>query len=99
MVYKKLPTNMKGRLGFVMMEAAVAFRTLLHVYQTTRRLIPGACNLILHTFVWFKGILINTGVLSKGIVHIKRWLRAGEERERERDMSGRREAAVQQRQF
>jgi len=85
MVYKKLPTNMKGRLGFVMMEAAVAFRTLLHVYQTTRRHIPGACNVMLHTFVWFKGILINISVLSKGIVHIKRWLRAGEETERERE--------------
>jgi hypothetical protein len=50
---------------------------------------------MLHTFVWFKGILIKIGVLSKGIVHIKRWLCAGKERE----MNGRREAAVQQRQF
>ena len=95
MVYKKLPTNMTSRLGFAMMEAAVAFGTLLHVYQITRCHIPGACNVMLHTFVWFKGILIKIGVLSKGIVHIKRWLCAGKERE----MNGRREAAVQQRQF
>jgi hypothetical protein len=40
---------------------------------------------MLHTFVWFKGILIKIGVLSKGIVHIKSWLCAGEEREGERE--------------
>ena len=78
MVYKKLPKNMKGRLGFAMMELAVAFGTLLHVYQITRRHIPGACNLMLHTFVCFKGVLIKIGVISKGIVHIKRWFCAGE---------------------
>jgi len=87
------------------MEAAFAFGTLLHVYQITRRHIPGACNVMLHTFVWFKGILIKIGDLSKGIVHIKRWLcvgverERGRERERERVMNGGRDAAVQQRQF
>jgi len=42
MAYTKLPTNMRSRLGFVMMEAALAFQTMLQVYQTTRRYIPGA---------------------------------------------------------
>jgi hypothetical protein len=54
---------------------------------------------MLQTFVWFKGILIKIGVLSKGIVHVKRWLCAGEEREREKEMKRGWEAAVQQRQF
>ena len=80
-----LSTNLKGRLGFATMEAAFAFGTLLHVYQITRRHIPGAFNVMLHTFVWFKGILIKIGDLSKGIVHIKHWLCVGVERERERE--------------
>ena len=54
MVYKKLRTNMRGRLVLVMMEAAVALQTLLHIYQNTRGHIPGAFNVILHTCVWFK---------------------------------------------
>ena len=82
MVCKKLSKNTTSRLGFTMMEAAVAFGTLLHIYQITRRHIPGAFNVMLRTFVSLKGIVINIGVLSKGIVHIKRWLCAGEERER-----------------
>jgi hypothetical protein len=91
---------MRDRLGIVMMEAAVAFQTLLHVYQTIRRYIPGACNVMLHSFLWFKEILIKLGVLSKGIVHVKLCLSAEErERARERDMKSGREAAVQQRQF
>ena len=55
MVYKKLPTDVKDRLGFVMMEAAITFRTRLHVYQTTRRHIPGACNVMLHSLCGLKG--------------------------------------------
>jgi len=55
MVYKKLSTNLKGRLGFAMMEAAFAFGTLLHVYQITRCHIPGACNVMLHTLCGLKG--------------------------------------------
>jgi len=57
-VYKKLLKNLRGRLDFMMMEAAVAFQTLLHVYQTTRRHIPGTFSVMLNNFVWFKGILI-----------------------------------------
>jgi hypothetical protein len=49
--YKKFNKNTKGRLDFVMMEATVDFQTLLHVYQTTRRHIPGAFNVMLHTCV------------------------------------------------
>ena len=89
-VYKKLLKNLRGRLDFMMMEAAVAFQTLLHVYQTTRRHIPGTFNVMLHNFEWFKGILIKISVLSKGIVRVKRWLYAGEKRERER-VEGRKE--------
>jgi hypothetical protein len=48
------------------------FGTLLHVYQITRRQVLRACSVMLHTFMWFKGILIKIGVLSKRIVHIKR---------------------------
>jgi len=84
-VYKKLLKNLRGRLDLMMMEAAVAFLTLLHVYQTTRRHIPGTFNVMLHNFEWFKGILIKIDVLSKGIVRVKRWLYAGEKRERERE--------------
>lgn len=58
MVYKKLRTNMRGRLVLVMMEAAVASQTLLRIYQTTRRHILRAFNVMLHTCVWFKEILI-----------------------------------------
>jgi hypothetical protein len=36
MVYKKRRKNTRGRLDCVILEAAVAFQTLLHVYQTTR---------------------------------------------------------------
>jgi hypothetical protein len=51
MVCKKLSKNTRSRLDFVMMEAAVAFQTLLLVYQTTRRHISGAFNVMLHTCV------------------------------------------------
>ena len=84
-VYKKLLKTLRGRLDFMMMEAAVALQTLLHVYQITRRHIPGTSNVMLHNFEWFKGILIKIDVLSKGIVRVKRWLYAGEKRERERE--------------
>ena len=56
---------MRGRLDFVMMGAAVAFQTLLNVFQTTRRHIPGALNVMLYTFVWFKGTLIEIGVVER----------------------------------
>ena len=55
MVYKKLSTSLKGRLGFAMMESAVAFGTLLRVYQITRRHILGACNVMLHNLCGLKG--------------------------------------------
>jgi hypothetical protein len=65
---------------FMMMEAAFAFQILLHVYQTTRRQIPGTFNVMLHNFEWFKGTLMKIGVLSKGLLHVRRWLCAGVER-------------------
>jgi len=80
-VYNKLLKNLRSCLNFVMMEAAIAFQTLLHVYQTTRCHIPGTFNM-LHTFVWFKRTLMNIGVLTKGLVNVKLWLCAGEERKR-----------------
>ena len=64
-----------------MKDAVVAFQTLIRVYQTTRRYIPGTFNIMLHTFVLFKGTLMNIGVLTKGLVHVKRWLCAEEEKE------------------
>jgi hypothetical protein len=41
LVYKKLSKNTRSRLDFVMMEAEVAFQTLLHVCQATRRHFQG----------------------------------------------------------
>jgi hypothetical protein len=70
-VYRKLLKNLRGRLDFMVMEAAVAFQTLLHVYQTIRRHIPRTFNVMLHNFVWFKGTLMKFDVLSKGIVRVK----------------------------